>query len=88
MKEQMFEKLFYELINAGRDMALRDSLGNAYLSEELYLKDVKARYLQPMNSKSITDEIYTRENILEILNGATSIKDAITIINEGFDGDQ
>jgi len=42
--DEKFRELFNELINAGRDMQIRDNLGNSYMSEEMYFKDVKARY--------------------------------------------
>jgi len=49
--EDDFDKLFHELINAGRDMAIRDKMGNYYLSENLYLKDVKSRYCHLIKDK-------------------------------------
>ena len=42
--DEKFRELFNELINAGRDMQTRDNLGNSYMSEDMYFKDVKARY--------------------------------------------
>ena len=42
--DEKFRELFNEPINAGRDMQIRDNLGNSYMSEEMYFKDVKARY--------------------------------------------
>ena len=42
--DEKFRELFNELINAGRDMQIRDNLGNSYMSEDMYFKDVKARY--------------------------------------------
>ena len=42
--DEKFRELFNELINAGRDMQIRDKLGNIYMCEDMYFKDVKARY--------------------------------------------
>ena len=42
--DEKFRELFNELVSAGRDMQIRDNLGNSYMSEDMYFKDVKARY--------------------------------------------
>jgi hypothetical protein len=45
ISDEKFRELFNELINAGRDMQIRDNLGNSYISEDMYYKDIKKRYL-------------------------------------------